>query len=186
MLAAMKASPPRSGTIRASGATMTLAILLPLVVACSPYTLVTTQPTLPVSGFTSPNLGTVCVIRSSPFARLVTFAIHDNAQLVGATRGDSYFCYLAEPGTHTIVSDTADSVDTPGALTLEVAPSGRYWVRQDHRNRFGSIASELEVMSEAAATALVASCEYKILARVPSGERLPEPVPLATSRLARY
>jgi hypothetical protein len=69
-------------------------------------------------------------------------------------------------------------------MTLEVTPGGHYYVRQDHHNRFGSIASELLPMHEAIATALVASCEYKILARVPSGERLPEPVPLATSRLA--
>jgi hypothetical protein len=165
-------------------AAMRIAVLA-LVTACSPYTLVTTQPTLSPSRDSAPNLGTICVIRSSPMARLVTFAIHDNAQLVGATRGDSYFCYLAEPGTHTIVSDTADRTDSPGALTLEIAPSGRYWVRQDHHSTFGSIQSELEVMDEPAAIALVAGCEYKILARVPTGERLPEPVPLAMSRLAR-
>jgi len=160
--------------------------LVAFVAACSPYTLVTTQPTLSPARDASPNLGTVCVIRSSPMARLVTFAIHDNAQLVGATRGDSYFCYLAEPGTHTIVSDTADSTDSPGALTLQVAPAGRYWVLQDHHNNFGSIQSELVVLTEPAAIALAARCEYKILARVPAGERLPEPVPLAMSRLARF
>jgi hypothetical protein len=77
---------------------MKLVAVVPFVVACSPYTLVTTQPTLPALAYNSSNLGTVCVFRSSPFARLVTFAIHDNSQLVGATRGDSYFCYLAEPG----------------------------------------------------------------------------------------
>jgi len=163
---------------------MRLAALL-VVAACSPYTLVATQPTLSAVD-SSPNLGTVCVIRSSPMARLVTFAIHDNAQLVGATRGDSYFCYLAEPGRHTIVSDTADATDSPGALTLVIAPGGRYWILQDHRNRFGSIQSELAVLQEPVGLALAARCEYKILARVPVGERLPEPVPLATSRLAQY
>ena len=159
--------------------------LVALVAACSPYTLVTTQPTLSPSRDASPNLATICVIRSSPMARLVTFAIHDNAQLVGATRGDSYFCYLAEPGTHTIVSDTADSTDSPGALTLTVAAAGRYWVLQDHHNHFGSIESELGALADPAAVALAARCEYKRLDRVHAGERLPETVPLAMSRLAR-
>jgi hypothetical protein len=90
-------------------------IIVVALAACTPYSISgPTTPAMAAFGASRIDVATVCVIRSSPWARAVTFIVHDGATLVGATKGDSYFCYEAEPGTHDIVSDTFDSTDHPG------------------------------------------------------------------------
>src|SRR5438477_411593 len=44
----------------------------------------------------------ICVLR--PQSKILSFTalVYDNGRLVGGTRGESYFCYLAEPGDHVI------------------------------------------------------------------------------------
>jgi hypothetical protein len=124
-------------------------------------------------------VGTICVIRSSPFARAVTFIVHDNQTLVGATKGDSYFCYEAEPGNHVIVSDTFDSVDTPGRTAITVEAGARYWLKQDHANSFGSVTSVLAWLDPQSAADLVAKCSYRRITEAPAHEALPPAVPFA-------
>lgn len=163
---------------------MAIKSLLALVAvsACSPYSVATTPPPITAFGPAASTLGTICVIRQSVFAHAVTFAIHDNGQLVGATRGDSYFCYLAQPGAHTIVSDTGDSTDQPGTTKLEVRSNQRYWFEQDHDNSLGSITSKLLAIDESRAHELVTGCEYMVIVEAPGHEALPSPVPLAFAR----
>jgi hypothetical protein len=157
-------------------------VALVTIAACSPYSVATTPPPITAFGPAASTLGTICVIRQSVFAQAVTFAIHDNGQLVGATRGDSYFCYLAQPGAHAIVSDTGDSTDHPGTTTLDVQPNQRYWLQQDHHNSFGSITSELLWIDKSRAQELVTGCEYLVIVEAPGHEALPAPVPLAFAR----
>jgi hypothetical protein len=153
-----------------------------LLVACTPYSLSgPTQPTLAAFGATAGDVGTVCVIRSSLWARAVTFIVHDNQRVVGATRGDSYFCYEAEPGFHTIVSDTFDSVDRPGRTEVLVMAGQRYWLLQDHINNFGSVTSQLAWIDRERAKYLIERCEYRVLTAVPGHEQVPPPVPYAPS-----
>ena len=148
--------------------------------ACSPYGVgTTTTPRIPAFGPAEPEVATVCVIRSSPWARAVTFVVHDNQQLVGATRGPSYFCYVAAPGAHQLVSDTFDSVDKVGRLDLTVAAGNRYWVYQDHANHFGSVASKLSTVDEGRARELLVGCSYMIVTEVPGHEHVPPGVPFA-------
>ena len=81
--------------------------LAPLLIAsCSPYSLARpASPPVPLFGPpVRTDVATLCVIRPSHTALAVTFAVHDNHQVVGATCGESYFCYQAEPGLHRIVS----------------------------------------------------------------------------------
>ena len=151
-----------------------------LFVACTPYSLGgPTQPTLAAFGPARPEVGTVCVIRSSQWAQAVTFIVHDNQRIVGATRGDSYFCYEAEPGPHTIVSDTFDRVDQPGRTQIVIAPGERYWLLQDHTNTFGSVTSKLEWIDRERAQELIEGCDYRVLTAVPGHEQVPPPVPYA-------
>lgn len=150
------------------------------VASCTPYS-ISGPTTPPVSAFgpARTDVGTVCVIRSSPWARAVTFIVHDNQQLVGATKGDSYFCYEAEPGQHVIVSDTFDSTDHPGRTHLWVDPGARYWLLQDHSNSFGSVTSKLEWIDISRAQQLIERCDYRVVTDVPGHEQAPPPIPYA-------
>lgn len=152
--------------------------------ACSPYSLSGgVQAPIAATGSARPDVGTICVIRSSSFAQAVTFVIHDNQTLVGATKGHSYFCYEAEVGPHTIVSDTFDATDHPGRIQIAIDPGVRYWLLQDHENSFGSVTSKLAWIDEVLAAELVADCEYRVITETPGHEPVPPPVPYA---LAAY
>jgi hypothetical protein len=156
----------------------TLAVLL--LAACSPYSISgPTTPAITPLGPASADAATICVVRSSPWARAVTFVVHDNKTLVGATRGDSYFCYEAEPGEHVIVSDTFDSTDVPGHTRIVVDAGVRYWLRQDHSSSFGSVTSRLAWIDPATADALIAGASHRRLTAVPGHEHVPPPVPFA-------
>ncbi len=157
-------------------------LALAFLAACSPYSI--SGPTTPPPVAAQADVGTICVIRSSPFARAVTFIVHDNQTLVGATKGDSYFCYEAEPGDHVIVSDTFDSTDHPGRTTVAVEAGARYWLRQDHSNSWGSVTSILAWLDPQTAASLVATCSYKRVTEVPGHEAVPPPVPFAPALVA--
>lgn len=161
---------------------MRLALYSLLLAACSPYSLSgATTPTIAPFGGARIDVGTICVIRSSPWAQAVPFIVHDNQALVGATMGHSYFCYEAAPGTHTIVSDTFDSTDHPGSTQMVVEAGTRYWLRQDHDNSFGSVTSKLEWLDYAHAQEAIEGCDYRVITEVPGHEHVPPPVPYAPS-----
>ncbi len=148
--------------------------------ACSPYSISGgTTPRMQAFGPSRADVGTVCVIRSSTWARAVTFVLHDNGTLVGAAKGDSYFCYEAEPGEHEIVSDTFDSTDHPGRTSIAVVAGERYWLHQDHENTFGSVTSKLVWIDESVARDLIGGTEYKVLTETPAHEQPPPAVPFA-------
>lgn len=151
-----------------------------LLAACSPYSISGgTTPAMQAFGPAREEVGTVCVIRSSAFARAVTFVVHDNGTLVGATKGDSYFCYEAAPGEHEVVSDTFDSTDHVGRTSVTIVAGQRYWLQQDHENTFGSITSKLAWIDENTARQLAGGAEYKVLTETPGHEQVPAPVPFA-------
>ncbi len=148
--------------------------------SCSPYSISgATTPTMMAFGPSRAEVGTVCVIRSSTWARAVTFVVHDNQTLVGATKGNSYFCYEAAPGEHEIVSDTFDSADHPGRTSISIAAGTRYWLSQDHENSFGSVTSRLVWIDEGTARELATGAEYRVLTDTPRHEQVPAGVPFA-------
>ncbi len=162
---------------------MRLASCALLLAACSPYTIGhSTTPPIAAFGAARTDVGTVCVVRSSAFARAVTFIVHDNQTLVGATKDHSYFCYEAEPGEHVIVSDTFDSTDRPGRTHVMIEPGARYWLLQDHDNSWGSVTSKLEWLDIDRASEEIEGCEYRMVTEVPGHEQVPPPVPFARSR----
>jgi hypothetical protein len=162
-------------TIRAFGSFVPLALLL----GCSSYTL--QQPTeAPIEAFgpASSHAATVCVVRPSHWDLTATFVVHDDTQLVGATKGESYFCYLAEPGPHRIVSSRADTQDDFTQITFHAQAGHRYWLHQAYDNFFGS---QLEWVDEERARTLISTCEYKELVEAPTDEMLPDGIPYARS-----
>lgn len=163
----------------------TLLALTLFAAACSPYTIGgATTPTMAAFGTSRTDVGTICVIRSSAFAQAVTFIVHDNQTLVGATRGQSHFCYEAAPGEHEIVSQTFDSFDHPGRTQVVIAPGQRYWLEQDHENNLGSVISILTWLHVDHARALIDGTEYRVLTEVPGHERVPAAIPFAPARPA--
>jgi hypothetical protein len=159
-----------------------------LLLGCSPYSLAA-PPSVPLAAFgpARTDVATVCVIRPSHWALAVTFVVRDDGQLVGATRGESYFCYFAQPGDHSIVSSTGDGVDWDGHAALTVVAGKRYWLHQDYENVVGPILDRLQRVGEARARELLdeGGCEYKVLVAVPGAERLPGAVPFAPALAAQ-
>jgi hypothetical protein len=105
--------------------------------------------------------------------------VQDNGQLVGATRGPTYFCYRVQPGRHVITSK-ADSVET---ATIEVEIGKRYYLHQIVDNIAGWVRTRLVWIDDAEAQRLIPKCGYRVLYSVPGNERLPssEPVPAAAA-----
>jgi hypothetical protein len=153
---------------------------------CSSYSLrdAPVPPVVALGPEPRADVATVCVVRPSHLALAVTFVVHDNGQLVGATRAESYFCYWAEPGQHQLVSGTGDPIDHDGQAVLAAEAGKRYWLHQDFDNVFGVISDKLLWIDERRARQMLEEdeCQYKTLSGVPGDEKLPPPVPLAVAR----
>lgn len=158
----------------------TLAAAL-LCAACSAYEpRVLDQP--PAELAESPaEVARICVYRPHRVAALVPAVVHDNGRLVGMTRGPSYFCYLAEPGRHTIVTRYGDDIDAElgtddhATTFVDIAPGERRWLHHDVTGIM-----RLAVRWEddpARAEQDVAGCRYVALQRAPVGD---EPLPPGT------
>jgi hypothetical protein len=164
--------------------TLLVFVALATLSGCSAYSLA--EPKAPPVAAFGPALraetATVCVVRPSHFAVAVTFVVRDNGQLVGATRGESYFCYEAQPGRHAIASSTGDPIDADGEAALNAEAGKRYWLHQDYDDVLGRIVDRLAWIDETRARAMIDDCDYKTLSAVPGGEALPPPVPLAVAR----
>lgn len=117
----------------------------------------------------------VCVIRKSDLAFAVAFPTYDNKHLVGATRGPGYFCYLAEPGQHTL----AIKADKEVLVDLSAEPGHAYYLHQEVDNNFGFVTCRPQWVSREAAGDLLDGTGYQVLDKVPSNETLPARVPVA-------
>jgi len=109
------------------------------------------------------------VIRTAHVGFAVIFPVRDNDALVGATRGPTYFCYLAEPGEHALVIES----DTVEGAVLTAESNGHYFLHQEVDNIFGWVRSRSSWVSEEVALRLLRESNYEVLVRVPASERLP-------------
>lgn len=143
------------------------------VLACSPYRLAPppAEPGAVVQPFTTyiDGAATVCVIRSAQIALAVTFTVHDNALLVGATRGPTYFCYRAEPGRHRIAI-TGDDGEQRFDVLLE--PRARYYLDQRLRFDLGFVVPEGAWVDEITARQLLRRSEHRVIEGAPASELL--------------
>jgi hypothetical protein len=144
---------------------------------CSSFGVTATE-TPAVLPFSSSAAGeaTVCVVRGGALpAPFFTTVVYDNAKLVGATKDGTYFCYLAEPGKHTIVSDGAYG-SRKAVLTAE---AGRqYFLKQAWRFP-GFLGHALSWIDEPTAQAAIGDNEYAVLTEVPGDKSLPGAQPFA-------
>jgi hypothetical protein len=153
----------------------TIAILT-LGTGCSSYGLATGD-TPAVAPFTAAaDQAKVCVVRGGAVpAPLFTTVVYDNGKLVGATRDETYFCYLAEPGQHSIVSD-----GTYGTRTaLLTAQAGRRYYLKQAWLLPGFRGHVLSWIDESVAQAEIQDDEYALLTEVPGNETLPGHQPFA-------
>jgi hypothetical protein len=133
-------------------------VLAPLLLGCSPLRLVTPdEPPVDAFGEAPYGWGKVCVLRPHSLGFALTAPVRDNGQLVGATRGPSYFCYLVPPGPHRISAQT----DEEPAVELSVREGERYYLH--HEIRLGS--DRLAVADEGWAREAIDRCEYRLLAQ---------------------
>jgi hypothetical protein len=120
----------------------------------------------------------VCVIRPDRIAADVTMEIRDNGRLVGATRGTTFFCYLAAPGSHQITSVDDDT----GPTYLEAHVGERYWLHQEIASLDGHVHAHLDWIDESTAIELLEGCESRVLVNVPGHDDREDALPLAPAR----
>ncbi len=165
--------------------------LAPLLVglflaSCTKYELAM-HDTAPQSAVAAlpPNTARICVLRPHTVASLVPAVVRDNGRLVGMTKGPSYFCYLAEPGFHAIVTRYGDDVDeTIGSdevaeATMIVMPGGRYFLHHDVSK---ILTLSVRWVEPTDANKMIGECDYAELVAAPSNEILPAPGEVVRAR----
>jgi hypothetical protein len=105
-------------------------------------------------------------------------SVRDNGRLVGATRGTTYFCYLAASGLHQITSEDDDT----GPQYLRAETGRRYWLHQDVVELGGLFHAHLDWVEEAAALEMLDSCETRVHVAVPGHDDNPAALPIAPAK----
>ncbi len=150
---------------------------LALSAGCSSFGVTTTEtPALAPFSTAVSSAAKVCVVRGGDLpAPFFTTVVYDNAKLVGATKDGTYFCYLAEPGRHTIVSDGAYGSRT-AVLT---AQAGRQYYLKQAWLFPGFRGHALSWIDASTAQTEIAADEYAMLTEVPGDKALPDARPFA-------
>jgi hypothetical protein len=120
----------------------------------------------------------VCVVRPEVTSSQVSMMVHDNGRLVGATRGTTFFCYLASPGDHQITS--AD--DDTGPQFFHAQGGARYWLHQEVVDLAGHTHAHLDWVDESTALELLESCEARVRVSIPGHENEPATQPFAPAQ----
>jgi len=147
--------------------------------ACSSYEIAVRSPPPPAAvSALPPNVGRICALRPHSVAGLVPAVVHDNGRLVGMTKGPTYFCWLAEPGFHSIVTRYGDDVDERlgsdelADATIMVAPGSRHFLHHDVSK---ILTISVRWVDPVEANEMIGDCDYVDLVAVPGKERLPAP-----------
>jgi hypothetical protein len=136
-----------------------------------------TTASYPLSG----GVARVCAIRAGAMARNVTMPLRDNGQLVGATRGATYVCWLAAAGEHQITSVDDDT----GPTLLQARAGGRYWLQQDVTELEGAVHAHLDWVDDTTAADLIDACEHRVRVAVPGHEDEPGAMTIAPAKSQR-
>lgn len=147
--------------------------MLPVLAACSPYTLgdppkdpdAATRPFIPYLD----GMASVCIVRTSPLALGVTFTVRDNDVLVGATRGNSWFCYRAQPGSHRVIMTSEDGSQR---FDIDLEERGRYYFDQGLTYELGLVIPHGEWIDEHAARTLIARSRHRVLQGAPATQTM--------------
>jgi hypothetical protein len=120
----------------------------------------------------------VCVVRPDSMAAQVSMLVRDNGRLVGATRGTTFFCYLARAGEHQITSPDDDT----GPTLLRAVSGARYWLHQEVTELAGSVHAHLDWVDENTALELLDACESRVHVAVPGHEDETAAQPIAPAK----
>jgi hypothetical protein len=144
--------------------------------ACSAYGVTTSNvPAVTPFGEATAQQAEVCVLRGGAPSPFYTIVVYDNDKLVGATQDGTYFCYLAEPGRHRIVSDAMFGVRT---AMLAAEPGRAYYLKQSWLLP-GVRGHALSWVDPSVALADIRDEQYALLTEVPANQRLPDAPPFA-------
>ncbi len=150
--------------------------IVALGTGCSSYGVLTGEPPTVAPFAATADQAKICVLRAGPVpAPFYTTVVYDNGKLVGATKDETYFCYLAQPGKHVIVSDGAFGNRT-ALLTAQAGQ--RYYLKQTWLVP-GFRGHALNWIDEDVAQAELRDDEYALLTEVPGNESLPGHQPYA-------
>ncbi|MEJ7731961.1 MAG: hypothetical protein WKG00_22465 [Polyangiaceae bacterium] len=159
------------------------ALLASLTSGCTAYSVETARtPTLHPFAPPPAGHGEICVVRPHVTGMLAVAVVHDNDVLVGATRGPTYFCYLAAPGSHRVTSTYGDDIDRElgtdvvAEASVVVAAGSRHYLHQDVRT---ALSMSVAWVDEGTARRMIDDCSPARLGAVPGSQALPPPVPLA-------
>jgi len=120
----------------------------------------------------------VCIVRPETTASQVSMPVRDNGRLVGATRGTTFFCYLATAGEHQITSIDDDT----GPTFLRARTGARYWLHQDVSELAGALHAHLDWVEEATALEMIDACDARVRVSVPGHDDEPATQPIAAAR----
>jgi hypothetical protein len=120
----------------------------------------------------------VCVLRPDSMARDVSMPVRDNGRLVGATRGATFFCWLAAPGEHQITSVDDDT----GPMLLRARAGTHYWLHQDVTELAGSIHAHLDWVDKATAHEMIEECDDRVRVAVPGHDDEPAAMAIAPAK----
>lgn len=138
-------------------------------------------------GALPPVAARVCVVRPSKEHAEATTEIRDNDRLVGATRGETFVCWLTAPGEHQIsaVSSrvTLDVTDT-GPVLLAARAGRHYWLHQAVAElQVGPrLHTHLDWVDEPTAAEMIGSCRERVLVSVPGYDQRTDVVAVAPRR----
>lgn len=118
----------------------------------------------------------VCVMRPDSTASDMVMVLRDNGRFVGATRGGTYFCYLAKPGDHEITSVDHDL----GTVYLEAHAGARYWLYEEVFTLGGNLHAHLDRVDEPTALELLDSCDLRGVILPPGRENEPDVLPVVS------
>jgi hypothetical protein len=120
----------------------------------------------------------VCVIRPDRMASSVSMLVRDNGRLVGATRGTTFFCYLARAGEHQITSVDDDT----GPTFLRAQSGARYWLHQDVVELAGTVHAHLDWVEESTALEMLDACDERVRVAVPGRDDETSAQPIAPAK----
>lgn len=163
-----------------------LALLLPILAAlsgCTGYHLVTNPaPALDLRAPPPAGMARICVVRPQSRVLSYTAVLHDNGRLVGATQGQTSFCYLAEPGEHRI---TTEAVRKAEEATAYARAGETYYLEQAVDYGTEGVHISVAWIDPAAAEAAARGCRSVVLTAAPGHEVLPQIGAVLPARPAR-
>ena len=104
--------------------------------------------------------------------------LYDNGRLVGATRWNGAFCWLAAPGGHAIEVHYAEGTPLDRNTASNFEDGGRYYLYEDVL--FDGF--DLDWIDEMRAGRMMQRCEYQLLVDTDTGEHVHPPSAIVPAR----